>query len=301
MSRVILFGAGASYGAEPVAPHAPPLGGALFDALRAAYPEAWGKISDSERSAFVPNFELGMRKIWEGGSHAGPVLVRCMAHYFTRFRPLPGNTYERVLRKLGQQGAIDGTFFSSLNYECVLECAARDYGYTNIDYFGEGPTANDSFLLWKIHGSCNFVPLGVKGQAGGVSISPGVSIDGDLGAVALRVARGYSEQSAFSPSIAVFMEGKPVQSCPSVIRSLQGRWAAEIRRADVVGLVGVHPNLADGHIWDPLSEAPGKVVVIGDEEANRVWASTHREGRSTMILGPYFRDHVDEFAEAMAS
>ena len=97
MSRVILFGAGATYGSEAVAPSIPPLGADLFDELRAAYPQAWGTIPDEQRPSFVPNFELGMRDVWESGSHTGPTLVRCMAHYFTRFRPLVGNTYSSLL------------------------------------------------------------------------------------------------------------------------------------------------------------------------------------------------------------
>ena len=301
MSRVILFGAGATYGSEAVAPSIPPLGADLFDELRAAYPQAWGTIPDERRPSFVPNFELGMRDVWESGSHTGPTLVRCMAHYFTRFRPLVGNTYSSLLAALDRQGVLDGTFFSSLNYECVLECTAREYGYESIDYFGNGPTEGDSFLLWKVHGSCNFVPQSIRGQAEGVSISPGVSIDGELAAVNLRAARGFAEQSAFSPSMAVFMEGKPVQSCPSVVRALQDRWAAAISCAEVVGLIGVRPNPADTHLWDPLSDAPGRVIVIGDEAANEDWAATRRAGKSTSVLGPYFADHADDFAEAMSS
>jgi hypothetical protein len=39
---VILFGAGASYGAGHVLPQVPPLGPNLYDALAAQYPDKWG-------------------------------------------------------------------------------------------------------------------------------------------------------------------------------------------------------------------------------------------------------------------
>jgi hypothetical protein len=42
---VILFGAGASYGAGHVLPQAPPLGANLYDALAAQYPKEWGPES----------------------------------------------------------------------------------------------------------------------------------------------------------------------------------------------------------------------------------------------------------------
>jgi hypothetical protein len=42
---VILFGAGASFGAGHVLPAAPPLGLALYDALATQYPNVWGPDS----------------------------------------------------------------------------------------------------------------------------------------------------------------------------------------------------------------------------------------------------------------
>ena len=42
---VILFGAGASYGAGHVLPQVPPLGPNLYDALAAQYPDKWGSES----------------------------------------------------------------------------------------------------------------------------------------------------------------------------------------------------------------------------------------------------------------
>lgn len=58
MSSVILFGAGASYGAERFG--MPPLGKALFESLRQFDPNGWGQIKEPLASKFCSDFERGM-------------------------------------------------------------------------------------------------------------------------------------------------------------------------------------------------------------------------------------------------
>jgi hypothetical protein len=57
---VILFGAGASYGAGCVYPEPPPLGEKLYDALATAFPNEWG--DGSQLGRFAANFRTDFEK-----------------------------------------------------------------------------------------------------------------------------------------------------------------------------------------------------------------------------------------------
>jgi hypothetical protein len=300
--RVILFGAGASFGSRAVNPKPPPLSTDLFDELRSAYPAAWGQIPKQRRSLFVPNFEPGMKEIFESGSHDSTALLRALAHYFTQFRADHGNSYARLLEHLEANGILRGTLFSSLNYECVLETAARNYGFPLVAYFDRDATTKDAIAVWKIHGSCNFLPTAISAGAGVMSYAANaVSWDGDARLVDPSEARRFIESSAIYPAMAVFMEGKPIQSNPSLVRDLQARWATAVREAASVGVVGVSPNVADQHLWQPLSDTNARVVVVGDKKAYGKWADDYRGSRKTEIVGSKFDEALPAFAKALAS
>ncbi len=299
--RVVLTGAGASYGASGVTPSQPPLGGGLFDELRAAYPEVWGKIPESDRRSFVPNFEVGMKQWWESGSHTTPVLMRCMADFFARFRTEDSNSYARLIEHLEYRGAFVDTAFSTINYECLLETAARGYGM-GIEYCSKEPSGADSMTLWKIHGSCNFLPASVSGSGEGVSFSGNaLKWDGEVRVVDPSQVGPFVARNAFYPAMAVFMEGKPVHSHQSVIVQLQGWWQSALAEAEAVGVIGVRPNVDDSHIWDHLASTPGKLVIVGNREENEQWAEQYREGRPTVVVGTRFDGSLKVFAEEFAT
>jgi hypothetical protein len=44
VAKVVLFGAGASYGAGGIVPDSPPLGWDLYDRLCRCYPDSWGAL-----------------------------------------------------------------------------------------------------------------------------------------------------------------------------------------------------------------------------------------------------------------
>lgn len=300
--RVILFGAGASYGAEAVVPFRPPLGAGLFDELRKAYPDAWGKVPGSRRSEFVPNFEPGMKAIWDAGTHDSPVLLRCVAHYFAQFRAAHGSVYGLLFEHLESQDALHGTYYSSLNYECILEIAARQYGFKEISYDATSPTTAGVFATWKLHGSCNFLPASVAGGASVINYGANmVSWDGEVRIVDPIDARKFIEGSAFYPAMAVYMQGKPVHSHPALIKVWQERWTTAIAEARSIGIVGVAPNPADEYLWKPLANAECPIVAIGDRKAYDSWAGAARGGRPTRVVGPTFSGSLPEFVKAFAA
>lgn len=295
--RLLLFGAGASHGSEHTRPYCPPVGEALFEDLHKLYPQAWGALPSDLRAKFVPNFETGMGELWESRPHDVPTLLRCVADYFARFRPLQGNAYTRVLDHLDARGALKGTFYSSLNYDCVFEYAARDFDLT-IDYFASEPSTGKTLTLWKIHGSCNFLPTSVTGAASNVDYSASAVIfNGGVRVVDAAQVGPFVSQNAFYPAMAVYMVGKPMHSCPSVLRELQSRWASAVLASDTVGLIGVRPNPPDAHIWDPLSATRARIVAIGNREAYQDWAKANRPGKPTTIIGHEFARDLSVFAD----
>ncbi len=298
--RLILLGAGASHGCERASPYCPPLAKRLFDDLQQQYPNAWGKLPKSYRRNFVPNFERGMKELWDSGSHDTSALLRCMADYFARFRPLSRSAYHRLMEHLDAHGALCGTYLSTLNYDCLLEYAGREFRGT-IQYFSADPTDLDALAVWKIHGSCNFLPASVSGAASGISYSAsGVSWEGDLNIVDASQVGPFVARSAFYPAMAIFMEGKPVNSHQSQIKQLQSMWADAVLHADAVGVIGVRPNEADTHIWQPLADTDAELVVIGNRNEYDEWAKARRPGKRTHIVGDRFARDLTAFAETFS-
>jgi hypothetical protein len=297
--RLILFGAGASYGSEHVSPYCPPLGKDLFDKLAENYPDSWGRLPPGiSRSKFVPNFELGMKDLWDYPWHGTAILMRCMADYFSRFRALEGNTYARLLEHLESRGALEGTYFSTLNYECVPEYAARRYGFEKIDYFAEEPTTGRKITVWKIHGSCNFLPQDPSMLASTVSLNPSLVIwDGNINVVDPSQVAPFVASSALYPAMAVFMEGKPIHGNPTPVRQLQSWWREAVLNAETIGMIGVNPNPADTHIWQPLAGTRARLAVIGNQEAYQNWVGESRRSGPTEIVGGRFAADLDKFGE----
>jgi len=300
MPKLILFGAGASYGAEQVQPYCPPLGQGLFDDLQGRYPQAWGQIPAEQKNLFVPNFEPGMGALWSSGWHGTAVLMRCLADYFAQFRPLPGNAYSRLLEQLDRNNAFSKTHFSTLNYDCLLEYAGREMS-RKICY--DSPDSSDSNILsiLKIHGSCNFLPdsKSIKGLAQFMGYSASnVSWDVPPVYVDASRVRPFVTEYAFYPAMAAYMEGKPVHSCQNAIKQLQEWWKNAVERAETIGIIGVKPNVSDVHIWQPLASTDAELIVIGDNKAYTDWIGEHRSSKKTRIVGSRFADSLDKFVKA---
>lgn len=301
MSRLILFGAGASHGAEKVNPYPPPLGQGLFDDLQRLYPQHWGQIPADKKHLFVPNFEPGMAALWNSGWYGTADLMRCLADYFAQFRPLPGNAYSRLLEQLTRRNALIGTQFSSLNYDCLLEYAGQE-AIGNICYHTLNPCDAKVLSVWKIHGSCNFLPdpNNIRGLAQSMSYSASnVSWNVPINFVDAAQVRPFIKANAFYPAMAAYMEGKPVHSCQTVIQQLQEWWNNAVWRAEVIGIIGVKPNVSDVHIWCPLASTEAELIVIGDETAYEKWIGEHRPSKRACIVGSHFASSLDEFVTAL--
>jgi hypothetical protein len=300
-TRLLLFGAGASFGSVNAFPSLPPLGKDLYDDLRKVYPKAWGILPDDKRASFVPNFEPGMKELWDSSWHGTADLMRCLGDYFARFRLKDENTYTRLIEHLQFHGAIEGTTFSSLNYDCLLEYGIRTRRL-EMCYDSPDPSTSKKASVLKIHGSCNFLPGNIAALPGTVSYSAkDIGWDGNVMVVDPSQVGRYISQSAFYPAMAVFMEGKPVRSHGAAIAEMQKWWKDAVLKAKKIGIVGVNPNPADTHIWEPLAACDAELIIVGDERGYEAWHQQSRPSKKMEVVGSRFDPSVVKFAEKFSA
>lgn len=300
MSRVILFGAGASYGNGDVVPERPPLGNRLFDELVRCFPQSWGAMPTEVADAFRANFEQGMALVWERHSQATASLMQHMALYFVQFRPKTVGTtlYCRLVRAILDNGSEKDVLLSTLNYECLLDMSIWGAGL-GICYGGEAAAGQLSLL--KLHGACNFLPEGI-GASRGVTFSRGVSFGtsirptGDLN----EVVAFCLGNNALPPAMCLFMPGKPVQVSSAQIEQMQHEWREAVSTAERVAIVGVFPNGQDTHLWDCLGDTNAELLYVGGEEPFRDWCATNRPTLPSRFLSDRFDTAFDDLVELMA-
>lgn len=294
MSVIVLFGAGASYGAGRVLPSAPPLGRGLYQELALMFPMTWGTFPSSLQAQFHADFEEGMSTIWNSGSYEIQKLMQQMAIFFARYQlsPQKVDTYSRLLENLMHLKKPYSIRFSSLNYDCLFEIAASLAGRT-INYFGNTPTSNLEIIIWKLHGSCNFLPHGGVSVVRDVSYRPGVAFEPRIRpANPNEVATYCTSNTALYPTMAVYARGKPVQIAPSIIQRVQGFWTDAIKSGSTVVAIGAYPHPVDKHIWDPLSATKAKLLFIGNKKAFSDWQFKYRINRDSIYLGDHFESCI---------
>ena len=242
-----------------------------------------------------------MEELWQSGWHGTTVLMQCLGDYFAKFRPLNGNAYSRLIEYLQAHRGIEGTFFSTLNYDCLFEYAGRTRDLT-IDYETEEPSRESVLSVWKIHGSCNFLPVDVQAQRGNVSFdAAAVQWDGRVALVDALQVGPFLKTSAFYPAMAVFMKGKPIHANQSFLKKLQQQWTTRVLEVEKIGIIGVNPNPEDGHIWDPLSKTDAELIIIGDRQKYEQWSKRCPIPRKMKFIGEEFAKTLPDFSVAFTS
>ena len=296
---IVLFGAGASFGAGATVPHAPPLGGQLYSELARYDPKGWGDLPEAVRHEFGQGFEAGMQAIWDTYSQGIAGLMRHMTLYLAQFAPDGSKTdlYSRFVEQLASRGVTSNVLFSTLNYECVLELSASGLGL-RVHYW-QDDLESGAIRVWKLHGSCNFLSKNIQATRGAL-FSRGVGFEGGLQAVTPNDAVAYClTNQGLYPAMALYMASKPVQIGQAVIHSLQKQWGDYARAAKRLLVVGVRPYPDDGHIWEPIAECAGAVGYVGPKGDFGSWESTCRTGPSTW-LGARWNECVDESVAFLA-
>jgi hypothetical protein len=283
--KVVLFGAGASYGSGQVIPRVPPLGNDLFEVLYRLYPNSWGQIPEKFKTVFSDNFEEGMAEVIDNGYATIGNLMQSMGIFFSCFHLTEDcdNLYINFLKQLNSTGILKDVLISTINYECLIEKAANLVGLP-VSYFNN---PNDNELsLWKIHGSCNFKLVGIEATRGVIINSQNVSFDGNIKALNPGdVKKEFEGNTAFHPSMCLFAKDKPITIAPSIIRGKQEEWSKITEKAEVMCVIGVRPNTEDSHIWDAISDCEGKLLFIGNQNDFNAYTSTYRMSKDNLYLG----------------
>lgn len=288
-----LFGAGASKAlGMHVKPGAPPLMRELYDEMAGAFPPKWGagspldKYRDQFRNDFEQTFTEVVLGITKGVGLPGPSLSALeslcpLALYFSRFvldRTGP-DYYSKLLVALRNSGNIPRTVFGSLNYECLFEQAAQNLGLA-LDYEWDDAKL-DTVCVAKLHGSCNFI--GHISQNDRATLAgTGVLVEVQLSILPVRdLEKALSEKlSAWDrPCLPIMSQVSPYKDlllAPARIQRMRNGWNAGVHDAKFVAIVGVSFNCNDRHIIEPIQNATGTVLYIGDEASFKMWYAANR-------------------------
>jgi len=268
---VVLFGAGASYGAFDNPSQRPPLGNELFPKLAATFPETWGCLPEDVVADFHSGdsgFENGMAALREEAVHTQAALID-MGRFFASFRLLPGtNRYLAIVKFLQSLGPNVEFSFGSLNYETCLEQSLGRAGL-GVLYWEQAPESDRARLVrvTKPHGSSNFVVDTDTNTFVNVRIVGGGSyvVGARLKFVPLHDVAKATE-SGFPPAMSLYAPGKPNLVCPEAVERLRGEWEVAVGAADVVVVIGARPMLeSDPHIWRPIENSRAPIALIGSD------------------------------------
>jgi hypothetical protein len=299
--KVILSGAGASFGSPNVIPTNPPLSRDLYSRLQARFPWSWGKFPANYKKKFSDNFEIAMGELWNSGSHSVPNLMQEMGIFFAEFSisTTGADTYSQLIGKLRKAKKLKGVAFSTLNYETLLEIAISLSG-NSVNYLGEFFESDETITVWKLHGSCNFLPGEGVSATRGVNYGRGVTFNTDVKIVNPgEVAAYLGGNTALYPIMSIFAEEKTVQISPDLVKRIQDFWKESIQKAESIAVIGVNPNPIDKHIWEPLAATPATIFFIGDEKNTKKWIGKYRTGKSDRFIGSLFQDCVDDLVDIL--
>lgn len=288
----ILFGAGASYGAGSILPERPPLGNQLFNELQRIYPNTWGTIDGDLQALFIANFEVGMKEIWDKYSHSVSPLMQNMSEYFIQFRPINNTSlYCKLVDTLKSRGILELISFSSLNYDILLELALLNNGYTINYFYPESEGLNEVEVL-KIHGSSNFIGTGIEGGKG-ISYGSGAIFNGGIKASldSNEIIENFLVKSGIAPVMSLYMEGKPVNVSPQIIKDLQRTYQNRCIEAKAIIVIGVKPIAGDNHIWDCIRKCNATVHYVGSSSD---FVFFKELGITANHLGEYFNTSFNE-------
>jgi hypothetical protein len=270
MTRMALFGAGASFGSD--APNkTPPLGAGLFDALVKRGGIA-ATLPPDLQAKFRSNFEIGMQAFYAFSGGNVMRFQRELAHYLAEFLPDSKNAYVKLFRLIRRPTKH---LYCTLNYDLLIEYAAVQVGIRGIEYTS---TAKPGVLrLLKPHGSSNFWP-----NMGGVvfqNVQIAGSIRADIQAPIQILSRDEtlhrcSTDDSLGPAIAIYAAGKAVKVSPDFVEAQQKMWAVSVSRAATICIVGTKIHLADTHIWNPLTTTRADIHYFGlksDKDDFEAW------------------------------
>jgi hypothetical protein len=298
MARVLLLGAGASFGSNTSG--VPPLGAHLYDALCAFNPPGWGAVPAEFAARFRADFESAMRELGDAHPHSVPPLQRAMAAYFFSFLPASNSLYFELawrIRAARWPGAI-----CTLNYERLLELSLSAHALRPV--IGTSTTPGSTLELCLPHGCCHIFCDGVRGNAGGVSFSGfGITTDGPVVVVSNpQEHQQRISQDAIPPVMSYFEPSKRTTAGASFIAMQRTRWRELAAQADKIVAIGIRVRANDDHIWGPIAQSRAAVVYCSGAAAGeefRGWASQTRSQAQNSVFAGYFADEFSSICREL--
>lgn len=164
--------------------------------------------------------------------------------------------------------------------------------------YGDFSGAPGSATVWKLHGSCNMLPQGMRASRG-VTFTRGVAFGTAVRGVAdLNEAVAYClGDNALPPVMSLFMKGKPIQVSPGTVAAVQERWRSFVADAEKIAVVGVRPNLEDSHLWEALANSPAHLYYVGNAQAFEAWRAESRGAKPSEVIGNNFRESFDRLVD----
>jgi hypothetical protein len=276
--KIILFGAGASFGSEANKEYTPPLGPNLFKKLESRGGVA-SSIPDEIKSLFHEDFESGMREYNIYTNNNSMTFQRELAHYLAEFSPNENNAYSEVIKEFG----VNNITYVSLNYDLLFEQCA---GQMNFGITYSSKKQNMMASLLKIHGSSNFWPTISLG--GGITFSGNkVDVESDVQPLnQIQTLKRCKEDKGLAPALAHYAVGKDIKVCPSFVSRQSDEWKVSVTEAKKIAVIGVKVHEVDTHIWDELGKSKASIWYVGfdsDKAAFNVWKERHNKTNAFFI------------------
>lgn len=280
--RVVIFGAGASYGSESTA-KVPPLGAKLFDELIQFAPTTWGTLPPNWSSQFRSDFEPAMASFIQSGGFGAPLQWDMAEYFFSQFSATKSSVYIALIKALSSN--IDHYFFATINYDLMLFQARAMAG-----------VATEMFQVCLPHGNSCLCCEGVSATHG-VSFTGGVSTGGRV-----RVFRNLADfraektKNVFPPVMSYYEPNKFTVSCSNFIQDERARFEQAILSTQKVAVVGMRVHPVDRHIWQPLAKTKATILYLsGSSAANDFSTWCVNEGRSgDLPINKYFSEGLQE-------
>lgn len=294
---LLLFGAGASYGAGGIIPETPPLGPDLYSRLVTSFPNTWGRLHAETPSNEIhtmfsnESFEKGMELL--RNRHSDYLYYwNEAAIYFSRFKidDASKNAYCRLIDRWYAHIQSKGIVLSTLNYECLIDQAIARHN-PQITYWG----ADAGIRLLKVHGSCNFLPaIDLQGTTKLLLPWPAKSYVpiqpcGELERIEESIS-AHNVRGGIPVAMHLYTEDKDAIGGGKELELVLKEFHECIRAARLAIVVGVRPNPDDRHIWDYLGTMAGKLRIVGKQADCEEWQAKYRPGESSIWLASKFAD-----------
>lgn len=298
MKIVFLFGAGASKGSEVNGIPAPPLGTELFTQLQSKYSKNWGQLN---ADSFVDDFEPAMSHLIQSQPDSIDQLQRDMAQFFFGFQPSKASLYQSLIREIFPY--IKTVGFVTLNYDLLLERCLLKAGLQPV-CAKQAISDSGEVEICLPHGCSHLWIDGFCGPPGSIRFHPSIdAINGPVRAYGSLIE--FQEQIRNNPLPPVMSCFDTTKTTPTAKKFIQGqreRTKELIAAADLVVIVGVRVRKHDNHLWEPLSQAAGKLLYCagkGGAEEFEEWRESHRCHNNDIVLPGYFDYHFKDIVCAV--